>query len=643
MKKSSLVKTNPELATEWHPFKNGKLTFKDVTSGSHKRVWWQCKKGHEWVSIISNRCKGRGCPYCSNQKVCKDNSLATINLRLAQDWHPTKNGKLTPYDVTPGSSRKKIWWQCKKGHEWEAIVKSRSNGCGCPYCSGQKVCKDNSLATRNPKLGKEWHPSKNGMLTPDDLTASSGRKVWWICDKGHEYKASVDNRSKDRDCPYCGNKKVCKDNSLVAKYPLLAKEWHPVKNDKLTPDDVTPGTGKKVWWICKKRHEWRATIGSRSKGVGCPYCCGVQTSMIELRIYAELKYIFPNTKLRERINKVECDIYIPSLKLGVEYDGEYWHRNKHKKDCSKNWLLENEGIKLIRVRETGLGKITENDVVYDYAQKEYKQLINLLLKKIEKLSVLSSFDQARVDGYLKNSKLANNEEFIYLLDMLPSPFPGSSFADKKPNLVKEWHLSKNGVLTPLDVKPQSNKKVWWQCYKGHEWEATVTSRFGGHGCPYCAGQRVTKETSLAVKNPQLAQEWHSTKNGKLTPEDVMPGSSKKVWWQCKKGHEYESSIHNKAKGNGCPYCSRRRAWEDNCLATVHPKLAEDWSHSKNGELTPKEVMPKSHKKVWWQCKKGHEWEARVADRSSKGNGCPYCSGRRKDNSGELDLFLPHKL
>lgn len=629
-KPRTLLRLNLSLTKEWHPTKNGKLTPEDVTSGSHKKVWWQCKNGHEWEANISNRARvnnARGCPYCSNQKAYKDNCLATVNPKLAKEWHPTKNGNLTPYDVTPGSSRKRVWWQCKKGHEWESLVKSRSNGTGCPYCSSQMVCKDNCLATKNPKLAKEWHPSKNGALTPDDVTSSTGKKVWWVCKKGHEYKASVDNRSRDRGCPYCGNKKVCNDNCLATVKPALAKEWHPIKNGKLTPADVTPGTSKKVWWQCKKGHEWESVVASRLRGVGCPHC-SPQTSVIELRIYAELKYIFPDTRLRERINKVECDIYIPSLKVGVEYDGEYWHRNKQEKDRSKNIDLENRGIKLIRVRELGLDKIAENDVVYDYTKKKEKQLVDSLLKEIESLSVLSSFDQTRVHWYLKEVGLANNKEFINLLDMLPSPIPGSSFADHNLKLAKEWHPSKNGALTPWDVTPRSNKKVWWQCVKGHEWESMVQNRFKGHGCPYCAGQRATRETSLAAKNPQLANKWHPTKNGELTPEDVMPGSNTKVWWQCKKGHEYISSVYNKSKGNGCPYCSRRRACEDNCLATVNPKLAQEWHPLKNGKLTPKDVTPKSHKQVWWQCIKGHEWEARVADRSN-GNGCPFCSGRRK--------------
>ena len=110
------------------------------------------------------------------------NNLEKLNPSLAREWHPTKNGSLTPRDVTYGSG-KKVWWLCSKGHEWKATISNRSNATGCPYCSGQAVCEDNCLQTINPTLAKEWHPTKNGSLTPKDVTVSSKKKVWWICAK----------------------------------------------------------------------------------------------------------------------------------------------------------------------------------------------------------------------------------------------------------------------------------------------------------------------------------------------------------------------------------------------------------------------------------------------------------------------------
>jgi hypothetical protein len=128
---------NPKLSREWNSTINGSLTPRDVAPNSHKKVWWICSKGHEWQALISNRNRGRGCPYCAGQAVCVDNCLQTLNPELAKQRHPTKNKSLTSKNVTLGSN-KKVWWVCKQGHEWEVSVKKRNHGRGCPFCSGRR-------------------------------------------------------------------------------------------------------------------------------------------------------------------------------------------------------------------------------------------------------------------------------------------------------------------------------------------------------------------------------------------------------------------------------------------------------------------------------------------------------------------------
>ena len=137
------------------------------------------------------------------------NDLATINPELARQWHPTKNGDLTPRDVLAGS-RRKVWWICEHGHEWQADVSSRNHGTGCPVCAGKKVISgENDFASQYPELARQWHPTKNGSLRPDQVTPSSNKKVWWICDKGHEYQAVIASRTRRHGgCPYCQNVKV---------------------------------------------------------------------------------------------------------------------------------------------------------------------------------------------------------------------------------------------------------------------------------------------------------------------------------------------------------------------------------------------------------------------------------------------------
>ena len=131
-----------------------------------------------------------------------------------------------------------------------------------------------------------------------------------------------------------------------------------------------------------------------------------------------------------------------------------------------------------------------------------------------------------------------------------------------PDLAAQWHPTKNGDLAPTDVAGTSNKKVWWLCPKGHEWEANINSRSQGRGCPYCSGKWVLAGfNDLATINPKLSEEWNYTKNGSLQPTMVTKGSNRKVWWICPHGHEWEAVIGDRSSGRGCPVCGKESARE----------------------------------------------------------------------------------
>ena len=203
------------------------------------------------------------------------NDLLTVNPELAAEWHPEKNGVLTPFDVSPGSG-KFAWWLGRCGHEWQARIDTRHRGTKCPVCSsgGRKVLNSgNDLLTVNPELAAEWHPEKNGNLTPSDVGPGSGKIVWWLGSCGHEWQASINNRFKGSGCPICAGRKVIAGiNDLATLKPELAAEWHPEKNGDLTPSDVSIGTQKNVWWLGKCGHEWQARILTRHRGAKCPVC-----------------------------------------------------------------------------------------------------------------------------------------------------------------------------------------------------------------------------------------------------------------------------------------------------------------------------------------------------------------------------------
>jgi superfamily II DNA or RNA helicase len=203
----------PKVAAEWHPTQNGDVTPNQVVAGSNKNFWWKCQAGsdHEWRASAVSRTKENptGCPYCAGKKVSITNSLATVFPQVAAEWHPSKNTDFTP-DKVVAASHLKVWWQCQKEpeHEWQTTVSHRtSQGRGCPFCVGQKVSTQNSLASLYPEIAAEWHPTKNGDLTPHKIAAGSSRlKVWWQCRKEpeHEWQTTVSHRTgQGRGCPYC--------------------------------------------------------------------------------------------------------------------------------------------------------------------------------------------------------------------------------------------------------------------------------------------------------------------------------------------------------------------------------------------------------------------------------------------------------
>jgi hypothetical protein len=201
----TLAESLPELGAEWHETRNDGLRPDDVSVGSSRRVWWRCAAGHEWQARIGNRARGgTGCPFCAGTRPTDGDCLATTHPALAAQWHPTRNGVLTPALVRQGSNRL-AWWRCEEGHEWWARIRYRAQvRFRCPACERARACSENSLASTSPALTAEWHPTRNGALTPDQVSDRSRRRVWWRCEAGHEWSATVVARARDeRGCPGC--------------------------------------------------------------------------------------------------------------------------------------------------------------------------------------------------------------------------------------------------------------------------------------------------------------------------------------------------------------------------------------------------------------------------------------------------------
>ena len=334
------VSDNAQLMAEWDWEKNNELGIDPykVTLGSDKRVFWKCKNGHSWQTSARPRViEGTKCPYCSGKKpIAGINDLATTHPELCLEWNYEKNIDISPSNVSKAST-KKVWWKGKCDHEWQATIGSRTAGRGCPYCSNVKVLAGyNDLLTINPQVASEWHPTKNGEYQPQNFMSGSGKKAWWKCSScGHEWQTSIANRTSGdgTGCPKCKVEIIAIKNStpnsgesLLDINPELAKEWHPTRNGDLTPKDVFPNSGKTVWWKCIVGHEWKAAINIRNRGIGCIQCSKEkQTSYPEQAVYYYMQKIFPDAINRYVDNGKEVDVYIPSLKIGIEYDGMFFH------------------------------------------------------------------------------------------------------------------------------------------------------------------------------------------------------------------------------------------------------------------------------------------------------------------------------
>ena len=627
---NSLATVFPEIAAEWHPTDNKPKTPNDYVHGSAQAVWWMCSKNpqHVWRDKIFHRTRnGKSCPDCREEER-RSKSLGALFPILGAEFDEKKN-HCSVFSVAP-FSHKDYWWRCGScNHSWKLNVAQRHNS-GCPECSTRKVGLENNLLVVNPALAALWHPTKNGDLKPSDVLASSKIPRWWLCSevREHEWEKSPKTQ-RDRGCPHCHQIK----NSLKTRFPDIAAEWHPTKNQHLgvTPETISYGSKKRVWWQCGRfpEHEWPQSPNGRTAGDtrGCPHCTH-HTSAPELRVLTEMKAVFDSTAARERIKGKEIDIYIPELAVGIEYDGSYFHKNRESKDSAKTEFFRAHGISIIRLREEPLKQITALDIVVPQGGLTKSSIDRLF----DVISSLKSTSGRVAEEYKGHEGFINEAEYRRYLSYLPAPLPEESLAALDPSLAAEWDMERNKPLTPDLFTPFSQKEVHWQCLKhsDHRWPEKIAVRSSNRGCPFCSLHRVSDLNRLTVTNPEIAREWHPVRNGDNKPEDFSQGSRELIWWQCPKKHyhAYQMPIQQRTRGYNCSFCAGKNTHELDSIAHLFPEIAAEWDYAANKPLrkrdpsSPKEVSPGSSRKVWWICSKcGNKYKKQVHQRTKFGRGC----------------------
>lgn len=428
----SLADVYPELKCEWDEDANS-LKMCDVAPHARYRASWICSTcGEHYKAWVYNRtCQGSGCPNCKIKSISEKNSapkpgksIAEVSKALASEWHPKRNGSLTPSDVA-AKSGKDVWWLGKCGHEWLATPIHRLEGTGCPYCAGKMVLRGfNDMATLYPALLSQWDGDESREYTPYNVTPSSGKYLGWVCpDCGKHYEMKVINKTaRGYGCPHCHDearderiaslgetrrksheqfveeaKKASPDIEILGTY---IDSKHQVKArckwcNNITfmfPGNILRGGGcmncmsmnmtisedefvsriaiaspytklvggyvkasEKALFQCTKCGERWATVGtSVLRGSGCPRC-NHSKSFPETAIYYYVSKAYPDARqnvrgVLENAPGLELDVWIPSRRAAIEYDGERWHTDEDK-DSRKEMECFDAGISLIRVRE----------------------------------------------------------------------------------------------------------------------------------------------------------------------------------------------------------------------------------------------------------------------------------------------------
>jgi len=544
---------------------------------------WECDKGHKRDMTFTSVAEGNECWDCYTERF-KDPDFVDPRSHPEEDYYRLAEVRginyLGPFPSNCGIHTE---WQCAKGHKaWQATYNRIQQGDGCPSCSGRRADFDNNLELLFPDVADTWHQTLNGDLLPSDVTPGSHKEVWWHCPKSklseypHDYPAKVKERTRSdgpTGCPCCAGTIVCPDTCLSYTHREIAAQWHPTKNGKVKPSDVTYGSGIKRYWLCKRHpdEKWYVSPNARTghgEGTWCPACTN-QTSRFEIRVYTELRTIFEDAKWKKKDLGPEVDILLQSARIGIEIDGAYWHAGHVERDREKNKILEELGYTLVRLRGKGLPLIGQHDVVFDESQSAAKA-IRLLFSKL--IGLVSSRDLESMESYLSHGQYRNDGEYKRIVTHLPAPPAGETFEDKQPKVAEFWDYQKNSPLTPDLFAPQSNEEVWWMCFH-KDYHPSVRRTFYNAirrpKCDYCLGKKVHKLDSLATLYPELLKDWDYNRN-KIWPDEVWPkwkGPRLQVFWICSEcGNEWSSPPYNRCvKKSGCRRCiarARNRAASD---------------------------------------------------------------------------------
>lgn len=560
------------------------------------------------------------------------------NTKLFAKWDSVKNAEagLDPTELTQGS-KVSAYWVCNEGHRWSARIYTQRKH-GCPFCSGHRKPESELLINKYPEVAKDWDSSKQ-TERPDQRVATSHFKAWFKCKNGHSVQAAVRDRVKN-GCPMCNRTQASPEYNLETEFPQVEELWDYKENGR-GPDHYLPSSGQMVYWKCPLGHSGKKrAVDLASLRGKCPKCF-LHSSTPEIRVFCEILSIFPDAKNLFKpvsTSPLEADVFIPSLKLVIEYDGAYWHRHKKDADANKRHFFSEHGLTTIRMRESPLPILEPSlDIVVADAVQS-KTSIDLLFDMILSRFNVESLTEEAIKAYLSQQSFQNIERFETMMDS--RRVNSDAMLDAvSPELSLQWDHELNQRLRPNNVTSGSNRKVWWRCMTNseHVWKAQIASRaLNGRGCPYCAGAVAHPTDNLTTTAwwADHKHEWH--RDNTVAPESLRPNSHQKSQWICAKpecGEVWLAAISDRFRGRGCPACANQVKTEKNKLSKTHERVAADWHQEKNGVTTPDMVIAGSTCEAWWKCATcGYEPHKPTEIRYRVKFGCKKCKAEARKNN-----------
>jgi hypothetical protein len=418
------------------------------------------------------------------------NDLQSTHPEIASEWSSKLNGNLKASEVVAGSE-KLVWWVCPVGHNYQSTVVSRCKAKNCPICNGRRLSEGvNDLQTTHPELAAQWHPSKNGTLTPNSFTAINSDLVWWKCPKGHEYQLQIKRRVKAKSCSVCSNTRLVQGiNDFESRFPEIATSWILEMNGGKSPSSISAMSKAKYWWRCERNpiHEYKASVQDRVFGSGCAVCSGRQVMQGVndlatlrpdlLRYWDHNKNIIKPTEISIGSGKKvwwKCELghemfLAPAQKTSKGVDCAVCAGKKVLKGYND---LQTTHPEVAKRWHPNLNESLMPDEVVSGSNKKVWWVCESDARHIFQSPI-----------YVQSNHSGNGCPICVGKLVVAGLNDLSTLA---PDLISEWNEAKNEGLSPSFISFGSDKKVWWVCSEGHEWRSSVKNRTKNlSGCPRC--------------------------------------------------------------------------------------------------------------------------------------------------------------